>query len=273
LYELIQNAEDNSYSKASREGELPFLHFSIYSNAIHVDSNEDGFLEEHVVAICSIGDSSKQNAAGYIGEKGIGFKSIFKVAQKVHIQSGCFSFSFTYTQSADEDGLGMVTPYEEPHLENVPANVRTRFIITPRNDSTFEKRVADFENLPETFLLFLNKLKMIKISVYPPNGLTKTTSYSTVQSDSNLETIIKTTSDGSNTTRQKHKFHVTRRKVDNLPKDSARSEINTATVVLAFPVDAGFNPLELQQYTFAYLPVRNLGFKVGFYDRATFICN
>lgn len=263
LYELIQNAEDNSYSQANLEAQLLFLHFSIHPHQIYIDSNEDGFQEEHVEAICSTGMSSKQNATGYIGEKGIGFKSIFKVAKKVHIQSGPFSFSFTYTQSSDEDGLGMVTPYEQPHLD-LPANVNTRFTITPRNDSSFEERVADIEGLPKTFLLFLTKLKTITISVHPHDGPAETTSYSTTESGSNLETIVKTTSNANNVSQEEHKFYVARKQIGDLPMDLARPNISTAEVVLAFLVDDDSEPVETHQYTYAYLPLRNLGFKVSF---------
>jgi hypothetical protein len=88
LYELIQNAEDNDYDRAEAAGLQPSLSFSLYPNRIVIDSNENGFQEGHVKAICSTGESTKALIQGYIGEKGIGFKSVFKVAKKVHIQSG-----------------------------------------------------------------------------------------------------------------------------------------------------------------------------------------
>lgn len=52
--------------------------------------------QSNVRAICSTGESTKTNTSGYIGEKGIGFKSVFKAASKVHIQSGPFSFFFEH---------------------------------------------------------------------------------------------------------------------------------------------------------------------------------
>jgi hypothetical protein len=156
----------------------------------------------------------------------------------------------------------MVTPYEQPHLD-LPANVNTRFTITPRNDSSFQQRVADIKGLPKTFLLFLNKLKTITMSVHPHNGLAETTSYSTTESGPTLETIVKTTSNASSVFREEHNFHVARSRIDDLPEDLARPKISTAKVVLAFPVDDDCEPIEIQQYTYAYLPMRNLGFKVS----------
>lgn len=94
LYELIQNAEDNQYTQAEASSDDPFISFSLYPDQLVIDSNEDGFNAENVKAICSVAESTKTVAQGYIGEKGIGFKSVFKIAQRVHIQSGPFSFSF-----------------------------------------------------------------------------------------------------------------------------------------------------------------------------------
>ncbi|KAL1619824.1 hypothetical protein SLS54_006422 [Diplodia seriata] len=53
MYELIQNAEDNSYEHAISEGQKPFLKFSLYPDRMVVDSNEDGFTEDNVKAICN----------------------------------------------------------------------------------------------------------------------------------------------------------------------------------------------------------------------------
>jgi hypothetical protein len=111
---LIQNAEDNNYRRAISSGTKPYIKFTIYRNKIVIDSNEDGFTTENVVAICKVGQSTKKTSGAqqYIGEKGIGFKSVFMVASKVHIQSGPFSFFFEHQPGAR--GMGLVTPVWEP---------------------------------------------------------------------------------------------------------------------------------------------------------------
>lgn len=262
LYELIQNAEDNSYDKAISRGEQPYLMFIVSPSHISIETNEDGFEEEHVKAICSIGESSKQNVQGYIGEKGIGFKSIFKVAQKVHIQSGPFSFSFTHTQSVDEDGLGMVTPYDHPFSQLSPGTT-TRFTLTPRVDSSFDQRRKDLEELPKTFLLFFKKLKKLVITIVPPSGNPTTTSYSASRDlSSNLGTVVEAALTAGQTTAKTHKFHVFTRTIQQLPEEAARPGRRSADVVLAFPVDEHNVPTEARQHTYAYLPIRNLGFNV-----------
>jgi len=43
-----------------------------------------------------MGDSKKDKKTGYIGEKGIGFKSVFMVTDEPHIYSNGFQFKFSY---------------------------------------------------------------------------------------------------------------------------------------------------------------------------------
>lgn len=140
---------------------------------IVIDSNEDGFLEENVNAICKISTSTKNEVRGYIGEKGIGFKSVFKVASRVHVQSGPFSFSFNHGGGDDENGMGMVTPSNDIY-EDLPGDVRTRFTLTLKDDPGFERLVKEFADLPDTLLLFLITLKRLKISVNGSDEVSET---------------------------------------------------------------------------------------------------
>ena len=59
--------------------------------------NELGFTPANVFAITGIAEAAKNVSEEKveIGEKGIGFKSVFGIADKVYIQSGRFSFYFT----------------------------------------------------------------------------------------------------------------------------------------------------------------------------------
>jgi hypothetical protein len=104
VLELVQNAEDNDY----RDGVTPFLRFVRREGVLLVQNNETGFEEKHVRALCSIGESSKTKALGYIGEKGIGFKSVFRVSDEPHVVSNGFSFRFHRQDPIS--GLGYVVP-------------------------------------------------------------------------------------------------------------------------------------------------------------------
>lgn len=87
LLELIQNADDNTYA----EDVSPHLSIVYRSDGyLWLGCNERGFSEDNLRAVCTVGRSTKKvenNRKGYIGEKGIGFKSVFQVADIVWVKS------------------------------------------------------------------------------------------------------------------------------------------------------------------------------------------
>lgn len=86
IRELIQNADDCEYA----EGKRPYFKMTIDGTNITTEYNEIGFKKENVRAITAIGESTKkqlQEGNYEIGEKGIGFKTVFAVADKVDIHS------------------------------------------------------------------------------------------------------------------------------------------------------------------------------------------
>ena len=73
----VQNADDNAYPAHVE----PTLAFILQSNGVVVLNNELGFTAENIRALCDVGNSTKKGSnAGYIGQKGIGFKSVFWVS-------------------------------------------------------------------------------------------------------------------------------------------------------------------------------------------------
>ncbi|KAI7727540.1 hypothetical protein M8C21_003844, partial [Ambrosia artemisiifolia] len=74
LLELVQNADDNSYPTNVE----PTLTFILQEKSIVALNNEHGFSADNIRALCDVGNSTKKaSSAGYIGKKGIGFKSVF----------------------------------------------------------------------------------------------------------------------------------------------------------------------------------------------------
>ena len=73
----VQNADDNAYPAHVE----PTLAFILQSNGVVVLNNELGFTAENIRALCDVGNSTKKGSnAGYIGQKGISFKSVFRVS-------------------------------------------------------------------------------------------------------------------------------------------------------------------------------------------------
>lgn len=105
VLELIQNADDNSYP--SNESTIPSLVFVLDNKVITVLNNEVGFSEKNIRAICDVGKSTKgAHRSGYIGQKGIGFKSVFRVSETPEIHSNGFHIKF----DASADPIGFILP-------------------------------------------------------------------------------------------------------------------------------------------------------------------
>jgi hypothetical protein len=259
VYELIQNAEDNKYTITK---DPPFLRFALYKDRIEVDSNENGFSVHDIRAICAIGESTKMNVPGYIGEKGIGFKSVFKVAYKVHIQSEPYSFAFSHRRDSDDNGLGLVTPMNEP-FRPIPEDVRTRMTLHLLETCDRKELGEDLLKLPDTLLLFLAKLKKLTIRVELPGDSLQVRQYS-LSSSGSRATIQKamTTALSEVSQESSQVYLIKHRLVSDMPPDGARKDITNAKVVLAFPLGVRDEPIVEEQYVFAFLPVRPVGFKV-----------
>lgn len=164
VFELLQNADNNSYSRAKASSADPYIHFHVYNRRIVVESNEDGFTNENLVAICNVRKSSESLALGYVEEKAIGFKSVFMVAWKALIQSGEFSFYFQHKKG--DSGMGMICPVwqdvdsdDSEVLE--PLTRITLFLHDFMLEDAMETARQQFYEIESTLLLFMRNLKSI----------------------------------------------------------------------------------------------------------------
>ncbi|KAI3334470.1 hypothetical protein F4824DRAFT_468040 [Ustulina deusta] len=274
VFEMLQNSDDNSFSRARDRNEEPYVTFNVAPQYITVECNEDGFTRKNLSAICSIGKSSKMGAQGYIGEKGIGFKSVFMAAYKVHIQSENFSFSFLHRRG--DSGIGMISPVWE-EWENRPASGITRIKLFLMDHLDVETEVAEhpimqqFREIQETYLLFMKNLRCVKVNfINDRESIISSAVYSIRNSaNGNRASLIRQKDHG---TERINNYHVTRHLARNLPRNEDRDysdaeEVtqtwSSSEVVLAFPLDEeGRAPEEVpSQQVFAFLPIRNMGFK------------
>ncbi|KAH6672240.1 hypothetical protein B0J14DRAFT_69385 [Halenospora varia] len=273
ILEMIQNAEDNKFT---RTNSAPEITFEVFPDKIIVQCNENGFEAQHVESICRTGRSSKRSSRGYIGEKGIGFKSVFQVASKVHIQSNSFSFSFQYAGgTTSQEKLGIITPI--PEDEVIPSHQRplTRMTLTPIHGIPYSDLINEFREIPDDLLLFLSTLKRIQITIHDSDQkISITTFQKSEDSEAQVVKLTKTIEDPDNPDERvviKSLYRIAKREIPNLPLDNARPDIHECEVVLAFPVDPDDNsrPLISPQQVFAFLPIRHFGF--NFLIQADFI--
>lgn len=270
MFELLQNADDNNYTKAAARRETPCVSFRVFPRRIVMECNEDGFTNENLEAICSVGKSSKSGSQGYIGEKGIGFKSVFMAAWKVHIQSGAFSFSFSHRNG--ESGMGMISPiWEEAQEEEDQSLTRLTLHLHDTGDSdalekTHEIIQEQFQELQETILLFMKNLRKICIAFHSADGAeTSSVQYSIERPETNRAVLTRTVS--QNDVKKEHvkHYHVTVHQATDIPRHENRTYSgqadHTSQIVLAFPLSETSIPIIEPQDIFVYLPVRPVGFK------------
>ncbi|XXH01558.1 hypothetical protein Hte_007918 [Hypoxylon texense] len=276
IFELLQNADDNHFTHAVSLGDAPYVSFHVYKDRIVIDCNEDGFNEENIRAICNVGKSSKTGAQGYIGEKGIGFKSVFKVAWKVEIQSGAYSFSFSHRKG--NSGFGMISPeWFWPAQELATPLTRMTLYLHETDDAgggpAQRQNILDqLKELQPAMLLFLKKLKRIDVKIDSGDGKNETissTSLSIHHSEASRRVLEKVQVENGKTESTKQKYHVAESTARSLPRNENREysateerlvAYSTAPVVLAFPLSEDDAPVLEPQELFAFLPVRQVGF-------------
>lgn len=256
IFELIQNAEDNTYNEAS-----PSLSFQLVKNdptgtpnatgALIIQNNEVGFSPNNVNAICAIGKTTKSKIQGYIGEKGIGFKSVFRITTIPYIFSNGYQFCFP--EKDKKTGLGYIVPC---WIAKVPRGIdlRQTTIILPldKPDFGYERINEMLQDIKPETTLFLSKLKEIQIKTDSGEDLR------ILKDDTKfpqIQILIKGKKEGESYSEVKEFLLFTQsvNRPQNVTHEK-RVGIDKRDVTIAFPVDDNKDSMGK---IFAYLPVRS----------------
>ena len=162
LYELIQNVDDCKFpSDFDRHLRIDFDYSDSHST-ITLEYNECGFTPLNVFSITGISETVKNHTDTMeIGEKGIGFKSVFGIANRVYIRSGYFSF---YIDS-DKNTI------PHPDYDKFEKQKGTKIVLLLRRPEDCKKIFDEFRSEYGSFekifkknpLVFLNKLSSITL--------------------------------------------------------------------------------------------------------------
>uniref|UniRef100_A0AAY4BVZ5 HTH OST-type domain-containing protein n=1 Tax=Denticeps clupeoides TaxID=299321 RepID=A0AAY4BVZ5_9TELE len=251
VLELIQNADDNSYSE---DGAQPSLAFVIEKDCVTILNNEHGFEEKNIRAICDVGRSTKgKHKYGYIGQKGIGFKSVFKVTDRPEIHSSGYHICFDKTSGP----MGYILPHwvdeERPLTAEATEIVEQRWttkILLPLRPENQQTRNL-FRDVHPSLLLFLHRLRSITIF----NQVEK-------------RVVSMTRKDLSDNILEVHHTDGVQRwlvvKSILYPK-MIKADVESTELALAFclseSVDSSSWLQPQQQNVFAFLPLRSFGFR------------
>lgn len=247
LLELIQNADDNEY-----DVDEPSITLTYKERRLRLDCNERGFNERNIEAICRVGSSTKagqDRASTYVGEKGIGFKSVFKAADAVWISSNMYTFKFD-----KREVLGMIAPIWEAFPGgSEPAMTSMLLQLSP--DYEEKELLSDLKGFDPRMLMFLRRLKTVKIIIHEANTTWKTTLSKKTGTGLRGESID-LIQDGISM-----RYLVSSHNAKNLPSEPKRLGATESQIMLAFPDIADAQAVESQK-VYAFLPIRDYGFKV-----------
>ncbi|KAL5717412.1 hypothetical protein ACHQM5_010417 [Ranunculus cassubicifolius] len=285
LMEIIQNAEDNAYS----EGVKPSLEFIVTSRDITgtgasstllVFNNEKGFSAKNIESICSVGRSTKkgQRQNGYIGEKGIGFKSVFLITAHPYIFSNGYQIRFS-EDPCPHCNLGYIVPEwveENPTLAAIQKiygsakNLPTTTIILPLKLDKENDVKLQLSSIHPELLLFLSKIRQLSVREDKEGSILNTVSAISISSEIDFVTRknvaaesytlhLSAEEDREDGEREcsyymwRHKFPVNQaNKVDR------RMEINNLVITLAFPNGKRLNRGKHSPGIYAFLPTETV---------------
>jgi hypothetical protein len=229
------------------------LNFTYENGGLRIDCNEIGFTAANVEAICGISQSTKVGASRshFTGEKGIGFKSVFGVADVVWISSRGYSFKLDRTKR-----LGMITPaWAKFPADPIPGFTSFYLQIRAECDGYLTNRLR---SLDSRLLIFLRRLRQMNLRVIHDGQIwAKKLS----RTDKDEDGYVLTSLQDDDMCRQ---YIVFKHRIGHLPFEKRRLGCSESEIALAFPaIDHTQNPQLDSQKVYAFLPIRDFGFKVG----------
>jgi hypothetical protein len=160
LLELLQNCDDNEYPK----GVNPQVSITITEEALILRNNERGFSEADIRAICDVGRSTKtekREEVGMIGEKGLGFKAVFRVTGQPQVHSNGFHIQF----DEHSEPVGFIVPQWIDDADGGADDWATTIVLPWKNAIKMRllEFVAELEAIDATALMFLRRIRNIVI--------------------------------------------------------------------------------------------------------------
>ncbi|KAM7252657.1 hypothetical protein ACFE04_008166 [Oxalis oulophora] len=282
LMELIQNAEDNQYL----DGVDPSLEFVVTSSDITSSgapatlimfNNEKGFSPKNIESICSVGRSTKKGnrKQGYIGEKGIGFKSVFLITAQPYIFSNGYQIRFN-ERPCPHSNVGYIVPEwveENPSVADLQklygscSTLPTTTLVLPLKADKVDPVKKQLSCIQPEVLLFLSKIKHFSVRESNKEPSQSTVSDIAVTSEINLVTrksidaesftlfLSANEADYDPTERQcsyymwRQKFPVRRENIVD-----RRMEVDELVITLAFPNQDRLDRGMVSHGVYAFLP-------------------
>jgi hypothetical protein len=251
VQEAVQNADDNDYVVHT-----PLLKITYLNDTILITTNEIGFSNKNVQAICTINESTKKHRPDCTEEKGIGFKSFFKIAVAIHISSRGFSFKFDSRRLC-----GMIDPewVEFPKHHEQPGT--TQFLLQLAPDAPKARIKSDLQAFDPIQLLFIRRLRTAEVSVDGEVVTVIREDFEEFQGYNGEVRRITVSKPGSQTQIVTN-YMIVSNKIKVTHGSSKRVGIQETEVALGFPFTSD-SPVIHPQNAHNFLPIRKTSFFVS----------
>ncbi len=276
LLEFVQNAEDAGARR---------LKAVLRGGSLVVCNDGRPFSREDVVAICSIGRSSK-DPREYLGYLGAGFKSVFLISSSPHVVSRPYRFKFDRDYWGQQGYDPGKVPWEitPVWLERVPEEVsgeaeawNTCFLV-PVDPPWIGTVRRELEGLDPHLLLFLRNLREVELSWdggarvlrregKPPRTREPFEEYVLVEGGGRVErwVVFRKVVEVPREVRE-----------DPVTREWGRDAVERREIAVAFMVDEKGDIAYLRQGgvkfgVFSYLPLREEEYKIWFLVHADFL--
>ena len=228
-----------------------------------VGYNEIGFKEGDVNSICRLQLSTKGVRDGqrdHIGEKGIGFKSVFKVADKVWISSHPYHFRFDR-----DERLGMVIPiWDHDFPSNDLLNEQTMICLRIPRDNDQSAVDSHLRRLQAELPLFLRNIREIQV-VFQNAQLRITDNYLVRREQSRIPTgdvVLMEKYFVRNTEDVKLRLMLEEFVAAPMPHEERRRNVSRSKLQMGFPISVLGLPDLANRDLYNFLPVRAYGLPV-----------
>ncbi|CAH9053058.1 unnamed protein product [Cuscuta europaea] len=281
LMELVQNAEDNEYE----DGVEPSLEFVITSKDITetgasatllIFNNEKGFSRKNIESICSVGRSTKKanRKSGYIGEKGIGFKSVFLISARPYIFSNGYQIRFS-EEPCRHCNVGYIVPEwvdENPILARIKliygsssTRLPTTTIVLPLKSDKVKPVKQQLSNIHPELLLFLTKIRQLSVREANEDKQLNTVSAISISSERDLvkkknidaeSYLLILSADEKVGSAERCSYHMWRQRfpVPQGHRVDKRKDVDEWVITLAFPYGERLNGGLSSPGIYAFLP-------------------
>lgn len=239
-------------------------------------NNEIGFTSKNIDSICSVGRSTKKGnrKRGYIGEKGIGFKSVFLITAQPYIFSNGYQIRFS-EEPCSHCNVGYVVPEwveENPTLSEIESihgsgtSLPTTTIVLPLKPDKVTSVKNQLSSVHPELLLFLSKIKRLSVREDNEDPRLKTVSAISISSETNFVTrknidadsyMLHLSADVSGDDLEKEcGYHMWRQRfpVKEEYKVERRMEVEEWVITLAFPSGKRLHRGTTSPGIYAFLP-------------------